>query len=355
MEYLDIEYGNAGSRTHRYGAVAQKAVNRAREQVAGVVDCSAEEVIFTSGATESNNLAILGLAAGAEGARKRHIVTTAIEHKAVLEPIEYLRTRGFEITHIPPRQNGRVSAEDVLSAVRQDTLLISLMHVNNETGVIQPIDEVAEQLSGGGPFFHVDAAQGFGKDLDRLKHRRIDLISISGHKVHAPKGIGALVAKRRAHRRAPLIPRQFGGGQERGYRAGTIPVFLVAALGVAAELSVRDFSDRRAKCIRFRELLLEALFPLAPTIIGEPEVCLPNVICVRFGYLDSEVVILALKDKLAISNGSACTSAEIQPSHVLSAMGLNEAECNAYTRWSWCHLTQTPDWHGLTSALERLI
>lgn len=354
MEYLDIEYGNAGSRTHRYGAVAQKAVNRAREQVAAVVECSPEEIIFTSGATESNNLAIFGLADGAEGASKRHIVTTAVEHKAILEPVDYLRTRGFEITLIQPSRDGRVSANDVISAVREDTLLVSVMHVNNETGVIQPIDEVAEGLSELDSFFHVDAAQGFGKDLDRLKHPRIDLISISGHKIYGPKGIGALVSRRRNGKRIPLVPRQLGGGQERGMRAGTIAVPLAAALGHAAQLAIADFDRRNSYCLRFRDQLIASLESLNPESLGDRAHLVPNILGMRFRGLDAEAVILALKDHVAISTGSACTSSRHEVSHVTKSMGLSTDESSEVTRWSWCHLTPAPDWQLLPRMLRQL-
>lgn len=354
MEYLDIEYGNAGSRTHRYGTVAQKAVNRAREQVAAVVGCAPEEVIFTSGATESNNLAILGLAEGAERAGKRHIVTTAVEHKAILEPVDYLRARGFEITLVPPSRDGRVSADDVVSAVRPDTLLVSVMHVNNETGVIQPIDEVAEGLSDSGSFFHVDAAQGFGKDLDRLKHPRIDLVSMSGHKIYGPKGIGALISRRQKGRRIPLVPRQFGGGQERGLRAGTIAVPLAAALGHAAQLAVADFEQRTSYCLRFRDQLIASLESLNPELIGERAGLVPNILSIRFQGLDAEAVILALKDHVAISTGSACTSNRHEVSHVTRSMGFSSDESSEVTRWSWCHLTPEPDWALLPGILRQL-
>jgi cysteine desulfurase len=206
MHYMVEEFGNAGSRTHEYGSRARKAVDTAREQVAAVVEAKPDEVIFTSGATESNNLAILGLAPFGEREGRRHILSTMIEHKAVLEPLAHLEKRGFEVELVRPTRGGWVEADDVLSRVRDDTLLVSVMHVNNETGVIQPIDEVAAGLEGRSAYFHVDAAQGYSKELQKLKHKRIDMISVSGHKIYAPKGVGALITRRRNRLRPPLEP-----------------------------------------------------------------------------------------------------------------------------------------------------
>ena len=216
LRYLDEDFGNAGSRTHAWGLRARTAVEQARDRVAAVVAAGRGDVIFTSGATESNNLAILGLAAGE--LRGTHVVSTAVEHQAVLEPLAELGRRGFEVTFVPPDTGGAVDPDAVLRAVRSDTLLVTVMHVNNETGVVQPIVEIADRLQDAGPYFHVDAAQSFARDLEALRHPRIDLISASAHKIHGPKGVGALVARRRGHARPPLRPLMFGGGQERGLR-----------------------------------------------------------------------------------------------------------------------------------------
>src|SRR5262245_30010289 len=203
LRYLDEEYGNAGSRTHDHGARARSAVERARVQVASVVGASRSEVIFTSGATESNNLAILGLASHGIATGVRHIVSTAIEHHAVLAPLGELERRGFQVEYIPPDANGIVDSRAVLDAVRPDTLVVSVMHVNNETGAIQPIEEIAAGLRDSSAFLHVDAAQSYGKEIPSLRNPRIDFISVSGHKIHGPKGIGALVARRRNRERPP--------------------------------------------------------------------------------------------------------------------------------------------------------
>ncbi len=252
LRFLDVEYGNEGSRTHELGARAKQAVQRARDQLAAVVGAKRDEVLFTSGATESNNLAILGLRGAAEQAGHRHVITTQIEHKAVLEPCEILERSGYEITRLPVDASGAVDPDAVRDALRPDSFLVSVMQANNETGVRQPIEAVAEELKAHPAYFHVDAAQGFGKDLAPLRNPRIDLISLSGHKLYAPKGVGALVARRRGYERAPLQPLLVGGGQERGLRPGTLPVALIAALGEAAELAVRDHDARIEKCKSIR-------------------------------------------------------------------------------------------------------
>jgi len=355
LQYMDLEFGNAGSRTHAFGTDAQKAVNRAREQVAAIVDAAPEEVVFTSGATESNNLAILGLAAFGEKSNRRHIVATAIEHKAVLEPIEQLSERGFEVTLVPSRGDGWVQPQQIFDAVRDDTLLVSVMHVNNETGVVQPLGEIAELLSDHPAYLHTDAAQGFGKDFEPLQTKRLDLISLSGHKIYGPKGVGGLIARRRKHKRPPLAPLVFGGGQERGLRPGTQPVHLIVGLGEAAEIAKCENAERTRQCELYKSQLLDGLAALGPTIHGCPERTLANVVNLSFGTLDSEAVMLAIKDEVAISNGSACTSTSYEPSHVLIAMGLTEDQSQSALRWSWCHLTEQPDWKEITKRVQQLL
>jgi cysteine desulfurase len=349
------EYGNAGSRTHSYGAAALREVNLARERVAATLACEPDEIIFTSGATESDNLAILGLAAFGTQAGKRHIVSTAIEHKAVLEPLARLKEEGFEISLVAPDRWGHVAASDVLAAVRADTLLVSVMHANNETGALQPIAEVAEGLPADGPYFHVDAAQTYGRETPTLRHRRIDLVSISGHKVFGPKGVGALVARRRNGQRAPLRPLMVGGGQERGLRPGTQPVPLIAGLGHAAELAEAEREARATACARIRAEALAALAPLDPIMHGDPaRGVLPNILSIAVPGIDSEAVMVALKEMVAISNGSACTSTRYEPSHVLSAMGLDEAEAAGTVRLSWSHLTPPVPWSDIRWTLNDL-
>lgn len=337
LHYMREEFGNAGSRTHEYGSNAKQAVQKARDHIADVVAAKRDEIIFTSGATESNNLAILGLRKHAEATGKKHIVSTAIEHKAVLRPLEHLReNHGFEIDLIRPDMSGVVSAAEVVSKVREDTLLVSVMHVNNETGIIQPIDEVAERLDGSDVFFHVDAAQSFGKLIKPLQNLRIDMITISGHKICGPKGIGALVTRRKRYRRPPIEPLVFGGGQEWGLRAGTVPVFLVAALGQAALIAKRDILKRNVAYDEIGALVRDMLKGYHVTSVGDDSrriSCFMNLI---FNEMDSEAVMLILKEKIAVSNGSACTSSSYSRSHVLEAMGYDTGVTSV--RISWTHL-----------------
>ena len=354
LRYLDEEFGNAGSRTHDYGARARSAVERARVQVASVVGASRSEVVFTSGATESNNLAILGLAAHGLAAEKRHIVSTAIEHHAVLAPLAELERREFQVEYIPPDANGIVNTKSVLDAVRPDTLLISVMHVNNETGVIQPIEEIASELRDRTVFLHVDAAQSYGKEIPALRNPGIDFISVSGHKIHGPKGIGALVARRRNRERPPLEPLMFGGGQELGWRPGTLPVHLIAGLGRAAELALQESETRAARCLEFRLALLDGLAPLEPLLTVGLNHCVPHIVNLSIPGLDAETVLDAWRDLVAISNGAACTSQSYTCSHVLGAMRLPKPQQDGALRLSWCHFTPLPDFEAMIRAIEHV-
>jgi cysteine desulfurase len=354
LRYLDEDFGNEGSRTHEFGARAKQAVQRARDQVAAVVGAKRDEVVFTSGATESNNLAILGLRAEADAGRS-HVITTRIEHKAVLEPCDLLERSGFSVTRVAVDASGAVDPEAIRGALRPETALVSVMQANNETGVRQPLDAIADRLADHPAYFHVDAAQGFGKDPEPLRNPRIDLISISGHKLYAPKGIGALVARRRGYERIPLQPLMVGGGQERGLRPGTLPVALIAALGTAAEIAVRDCAQRQTICRDIRRQALDALMPLGPRLTGDQSLVMDHVLNLAFPGLDSEALMVALKDLVAISNGSACTSSSYSPSHVLKAMGMSDDEANGCVRLSWCHLTPAVDWEAVAGRIGGLL
>jgi cysteine desulfurase len=312
-------------------------------------------VLFTSGATEANNLAILGLIEFGVAEKKTHIVTTAIEHKAVLEPILSLEHRGFTVTVVPVKQDGTVSPQAIHAALRPDTVLVSVMAANNETGARQPISEIADVLASHEALFHTDAAQGFGKDLAVLRNPRIDLLSVSAHKLYGPKGIGALITRRRGYVRPPLTPLMHGGGQERGLRPGTLPVALIAGLGKAAELAAARSEQRRKRCNEIRQKALEAFAPLGPRVHGPAADTQEHVLNIAFPGLDSEAMMVALKGEIAISNGSACTSSTYTPSHVLKAMGFTDDEANEAVRFSWCHLTPDVDWQLLASRIQTLI
>lgn len=352
MRYTVEEFGNAGSRTHSFGARAKKRVNFAREQVAAVVDTAPSDLVFTSGATESDNLAILGLAPYGEEIGKKHIISTGLEHKAVLEPLEYLESKGFEVDLVGSDETGVVDPDQITSLLRDDTVLVSVQQVNNETGAIQALAEIASKLANSEAFFHVDAAQGFGKELESLRDPRIDLISISGHKIYAPKGIGALAIRRRGSIKPPLRPLMFGGGQEKGLRPGTHPVGLIAALGAASELALESNSARNEVLRTRMEEALENLDQLGAQLNSDPDQTLHTTANFSIPGLDSEAAIVLLKQTIAVSNGSACTSQSYEPSHVLVAMGLPEDRVSGAVRMSWSHMTPEVPWDEIKSNIE---
>jgi len=333
--YFLEEVGNAGSRTHIYGQRAKEAVERARGQVAKLLGCKSDEIVFTSGATESNNAVITGLSRHAVADQRRHILATAIEHKAVLEPLDALRSQGFDIEIIPVTPEGYVEPDAVRKAVRKDTLLVSVMHANNETGVLQPVAEIGEVLADSGVFFHVDAAQTFGKEVEGLAKVRCDFLSISGHKISGPKGIGALFARRRSGQKRPLVPLLYGGGQEMGLRPGTTPVPLVVGLGEAAAFAGQEYRARHIAAAEIKKRLLEGFAEVEHVINGDSERCQPHVLNISFPSVDSEALMMAVRDELAFSNGAACTSATYEPSHVLKAMGLSDVRIASAIRLSW--------------------
>lgn len=352
--FMERDYGNAASPIHDYGMFAKMAVEHARGQVAELAAARRDEVIFTSGATEANNIALLGLADCGRAQGRRHIISSAIEHKAVLEPLEELQRLGFEVELLPPGEDGRVAADRLAAALRPDTLLVSLMQVNNETGVAQPLAEYAAVLAGHPAFWHVDAAQGFGKQIAPIRNRRIDLISVSGHKIYGPKGIGVLIARKRGNQPLPLRPLMFGGGQEQGLRPGTLAVPLIAGLGEAAKLALRDHDQRVETCRAFRIEALAALAELAPLFNGDEQQVLPHCLNLSLPGIPADRAITALKPLIAVSSTSACTSHTRTPSHVLAAMGLPEERVESSFRMSWCHLTPPVDWSAVVATLQRL-
>ncbi|MCL6597502.1 MAG: cysteine desulfurase DndA [Alicyclobacillus macrosporangiidus] len=325
-------FGNASSRTHIYGQDAKRLVDDARRKIAEVLGVNYTDIIFTSGATESNNLAIQGMAAYGRETGKTHIVTSVIEHSSVLEPIRMLQSQGFEVDYVPVDKSGRIDPSTLLSRVRKDTMLVSVMHANNETGIIQPVEEIGEALSDMGVFFHVDASQSFGKLIQSLRKTQYDLLSCTAHKVYGPQGIGALVTRQKRYRRPPLKPILYGGGHERGLRPGTLPVALIVGFGVAAETCLREHENWTEQFRAVRNQILKQLERVHYAVNGDQRYCLDNCINVSFPGVDSEALMMAVRDSLALSNGSACTSSEYRPSHVLEAMGCL-AECAIRISW----------------------
>lgn len=337
-KYMIYEYGNAGSRSHEFGMRAKQATELARQQVANVVGANKNEVIFTSGATESNNIALLGLKAWADAQGKNHIVTTKIEHKAVLEPIQELEKQGVDVTYLDCDESGLILKEDLERALRSDTFLVSIMHVNNETGCIQDLKGFCEVLENHDAYFHIDAAQSFGKYSVDLSCDRIDMISASGHKLYAPQGIGALIVKRRGFQKIPLKPLMYGGGQERGLRPGTLPVALIAGFGEACSLALKMSDVWANHCQRLKDKAITELDKIGIIINGQNSV--PHVLNFSIPEVNSEAAMVVLKGIAAISNGSACTSSSYTPSHVLTAMGLDNIRINSAIRMSWCYQTE---------------
>jgi cysteine desulfurase len=347
------EYGNAGSRTHEYGAAAKRAVEAARAQVAEIAKADKTEVIFTSGATESNNIAILGLREFAEQSGRKHIITSKIEHKAVLEPIEHLQLQGFDVTYLDVTTCGQVDIEQLKDALRDDTLLVSIMHINNETGAIQPINEICQLLAEHDAYLHLDAAQSFGKYPFDLDNPRIDFISVSGHKLYAPKGIGALIMRRRGFIKPPLKPIYFGGGQEKGIRPGTLATPLIAGLGLACEISSRNAEKWLAHTSVLKAEFIAAVSELGAIVNGLNTS--PYVINFSIPGINSEAAMVKLKGIIAVSNGSACTSSSYTPSHVLTAMGLSSDQIASAIRVSFGANTKHIPYHEITASLRTLL
>lgn len=348
-------FGNPHSRTHQRGSDAAKAVQKARTQVADVVDADPAEVIFTSGGTESNNLAILGLENALRKRNKTHIITSAIEHKAILEPIDRLKQHGFKVTYVPPNTHCIVNPNDIANALTDETGLVSIMAVNNEIGSIQPLAEIATVLADHSAYFHTDAAQAFGKEIDLLRNDRIDLISISGHKICAPMGSGALITRRRGYERIPLKPLIIGGGQERGIRGGTVSAPLAAGIGLAADLALTEHSTRNNVCNENFDKIVSFIDSVNGVYLTSCAESSSFLISFRLPGINANSAIVALRDLVAISTGSACTSADVQPSHVLKAMGVKSENISGVMRWSWGHIPLNFPTDELLSQIKRLL
>lgn len=340
IEVYRLHYGNADSRTHVFGTDAKEIVSASRKTLADILDVDSTDVFFTSGSTESNNMAILGLLDYALESGRNHFITTSIEHKSVLEAMKHLQKKGCTVDFVSPDASGRVNASQILDLVTEKTLLVSMMHVNSETGVIQPIEDVGAALAGANTYFHIDATQGFGKLNDSLRNTKYNMLSVTAHKLGGPQGVGAFILRRdRTYRRPPVKPIMFGGSQERGYRPGTTPVALVAGFALAAELCDKESAQHMECCVTIKENFLEAINGLKYTLNGDQEHCLPSTINISFHGIDAEGIFLAIKEDYAFSNGSACNSGGHAPSYVLTSMGLDESRINEAVRISWNHDT----------------
>jgi cysteine desulfurase len=323
LPYFTDVFGNAASRNHEFGWTAEAAVERARAQIARLIGASEKEIIFTSGATESDNLAMVGVAEMYKE-KGRHLITTPIEHKAILDSAHYLEGRGFEVTYLPVDQYGRVSPEDVRKAIRPDTILVSVMYANNEVGTINPIAEIARVCKERGVIFHTDAVQAVGKVLIDVEKMGIDLLSLSAHKMYGPKGVGALYVRRK-NPRVRLAPLIHGGGHERGMRSGTLNVPGIVGFGKAAEVALHKMAGDEARIRRLRDRLWDGIRTQLDEVYlnGHPTERLAGNLNVSFAYVEGESLMMGMKE-LAVSSGSACTSASLEPSYVLKNLGVGE-------------------------------
>lgn len=322
LPYLTNAYGNPHSRTHAYGWESEEAVEKARAQVASLIGAEPKEVIFTSGATESNNISVKGVARF-YGDKKKHVITTQTEHKCVLDSCRALEGEGFRVTYLPVKTNGIIDMSELEQAMTPDTSLVSIMTVNNEIGVKQPISEIGALCKSKRIFFHTDAAQAIGKIPMDVNQMNIDLMSISGHKVYGPKGVGALYVRRRPRVRIEAL--QSGGGQERGLRSGTVPTPLVVGLGEACAIAQREITYDHKWMEFLSKRLMDKIYSELDQVIrnGDDTETYPGCINLSFAYVEGESLLMALKD-IALSSGSACTSASLEPSYVLRAIGTDE-------------------------------
>ena len=340
IPYLREQFGNPASRSHMYGWTAEKAVEEAREQVAALVNADPREIIWTSGATESNNLALKG-AAQFYKTKGKHIVTVKTEHKAVLDTVRELERQGFEATYLQPQDNGLITVEQLAAALRPDTILVSVMLVNNEIGVIQPIDAIGELCRSKGIIFHCDAAQATGKMHIDLEKTKVDLMTFTAHKTYGPKGIGALYVRRKP--RVRIEAQMHGGGHERGLRSGTLPTHQIVGMGEAFRIAREEMDEEIVRIKGLRDRLAAGLMEMEEVYInGDLEHRVPHNLNVSFNYVEGESLIMAIKD-LAVSSGSACTSASLEPSYVLRALGRSDELAHSSIRFTFGRFTTEAD------------
>ena len=339
-EMIDVYqncFGNADSRTHDFGERARKKVETARQQIGSLLGVRTDEVFFTSGATESNNTVILGLQDYGEQTGKKHIITTSIEHHSVLNACKELEKRGFLVDYVNPDSSGRVNADEIISLVRDNTLLVTVMHVNNETGIIQPVKEIGDRLKDKDIFFHIDATQSVGKMIDEVKNLQYDTLACSAHKLQGPQGIGALVMRRKKYVLPPVKQLMYGGQQERGFRPGTTPVALVAGFGKACEIAEKNVQKNAKSIADIKSVIIKCLMEsgVKYAINGDDRFRVDSCLNVSFEGVSSEAIMLSTKQYCGLSNGSACDSKSYELSYVLTAMGLDSSRIEEAVRISW--------------------
>ena len=352
IPYLTELFGNPASRSHPFGWTAEKAVEDAREEVAKLVNADPKEIIWTSGATESNNLAIKGAAHFYSG-KGKHVITVKTEHKAVLDTVRELEREGFEATYLDVQENGLIDLEVLKAAIRPDTVVVSVMFVNNEIGVIQPIAEIGEICREKGIIFHVDAAQATGKvDIDLAK-LKVDLMSFCAHKTYGPKGIGALYVRRKP--RVRLEAQMHGGGHERGLRSGILATHQIVGMGEAFRLARLEMAEENKRVGELRDRLLKGLSQMEEVFVnGDMEHRVPHNLNISFAYVEGESLIMAIKD-VAVSSGSACTSASLEPSYVLRALGRNDELAHSSIRFTLGRFTTVEEIDYTIDLLQRKI
>ncbi|GAB3388908.1 IscS subfamily cysteine desulfurase [Massilia agri] len=340
IPYLREQFGNPASRSHMYGWTAEAAVEEARANVAAIVGADPREIIWTSGATESNNLALKG-AAQFYKTKGKHIITVKTEHKSVLDTVRELERVGFEATYLEPQDNGLITIEQLEAAIRPDTILVSVMLVNNEIGVIQPIDEIGALCRSKGIIFHCDAAQAVGKVHINLETSKVDLMTFTAHKVYGPKGVGALYVRRKP--RVRLEAQMHGGGHERGLRSGTLPTHQIVGMGEAFRIAKEEMDAELVKVKALRDRLAKGLLEIEEVYInGDMDHRVPHNLNVSFNYVEGESLIMAIKD-IAVSSGSACTSASLEPSYVLRALGRSDELAHSSIRFTIGRFTTEED------------
>lgn len=354
MKYLtmDGDFGNPASRSHSFGWKAEDAVDEARKNVAKLINANPKEIVWTSGATEADNLAIKG-AAHFYAKKGKHIITSKTEHKAVLDTCRQLEREGFEVTYLDPESNGIIDLRKLESAIREDTVLVSIMHVNNELGVIQDIRAIGELTRAKGIIFHVDAAQSAGKINIDLQSLDVDLMSFSAHKIYGPKGIGALYVRRKP--RVRIEAQMHGGGHERGLRSGTLPVHQIVGMGEAFKIARQQMVDDYTHVKKLRDRLYAGVKDMEEIYLnGDIDNSVPNIVNISFNYVEGESLIMSLKG-MAVSSGSACTSASLEPSYVLRAIGRNDELAHSSIRFSFGRFTTMEDVDYVISEIVKSI